>query len=599
MAAELVFVEGAAAIAFIVAGTALCVRYLAAAETVFGMRSSALALVIPIFGPAGCAVVEALQPHHPIRAISMGFSLANVAILLIVGAWSISLGIRSINARIFQYFLLCIPIPIVSEWTLADGKITHFEAVALILIYAAFVGTIWWFDRSSVAPGKEIRARRLNIPASAALLAGVAITLIGSVWLIGCAHLAIVDWHRRSFASSFAGLGTIAQIATFVWISMRCERSELAVAGVVGTLAFNATVTLGVFGLTSHHNQIDPSVYTIQAIATLLVPAILFPLAFKQTKRLLSGDIRSDTDAHMDNIFAWRNLKRDLSNYQLLGHRNVDGNLVTGMNSGTHWVTVMLATAIAKHHGLALPKYFSFTAAGDLVGIPSALVRRPGIPAIALSHNHPAAPLAWPILRKLVPIPKQVVLVRDIREVLISAYAKWIPEREISFSDFVRGDPTNRRGYLCDVWWYISYLNRWGDVKAGAPHETLVVRYEDMVAEPAHWLRRISDHFGLNLSDRAIETALALRDKKAVLARRDPNDTERVIAAPGAKADIRFSEADLRELRSILSRHLRYDYGYDYGLKDTTLIPIRGLDLVPQDNNALADVPQMLRARSG
>jgi Ca2+/Na+ antiporter len=599
MAAELVFVEGAAAIAFIVAGTALCVRYLAAAETVFGMRSSALALVIPIFGPAGCAVVEALQPHHPIRAISMGFSLANVAILLIVGAWSISLGIRSINARIFQYFLLCIPIPIVSEWTLADGKITHFEAVALILIYAAFVGTIWWFDRSSVAPGKEIPTRRLNIPASAALLAGVAITLIGSVWLIGCAHLAIVDWHRRSFASSFAGLGTIAQIATFVWISMRCERSELAVAGVVGTLAFNATVTLGVFGLTSHHNQIDPSVYTIQAIATLLVPAILFPLAFKQTKRLLSGDIRSDTDAHMDNIFAWRNLKRDLSNYQLLGHRNVDGNLVTGMNSGTHWVTVMLATAIAKHHGLALPKYFSFTAAGDLVGIPSALVRRPGIPAIALSHNHPAAPLAWPILRKLVPIPKQVVLVRDIREVLISAYAKWIPEREISFSDFVRGDPTNRRGYLCDVWWYISYLNRWGDVKAGAPHETLVVRYEDMVAEPAHWLRRISDHFGLNLSDRAIETALALRDKKAVLARRDPNDTERVIAAPGAKADIRFSEADLRELRSILSRHLRYDYGYDYGLKDTTLIPIRGLDLVPQDNNALADVPQMLRARSG
>jgi Ca2+/Na+ antiporter len=600
MAAELVFVEGAAAIAFIVAGAALGVRYLAAAETVFGMRSSALALVIPIFGPAGCAVVEALQPHHPIRAISMGFSLANVAILLIVGAWSISLGIRSINARIFQYFLLCIPIPIVSEWTLADGKITHFEAVALILIYAAFVGTIWWFDRSSVAPGKEIRARRLNIPASAALLAGVAITLIGSVWLIGCAHLAIVDWHRRSFASSFAGLGTIAQIATFVWISMRCERSELAVAGVVGTLAFNATVTLGVFGLTSHHNQIDPSVYTIQAIATLLVPAILFPLAFKQTKRLLSGDIRSDTDAHMDNIFAWRNLKRDLSNYQLLGHRNVDGNLVTGMNSGTHWVTVMLATAIAKHHGLALPKYFSFTAAGDLVGIPSALVRRPGIPAIALSHNHPAAPLAWPILRKLVPIPKQVVLVRDIREVLISAYAKWIPEREISFSDFVRGDPTNRRGYLCDVWWYISYLNRWGDVKAGAPGDTLVVRYEDMVAEPAHWLRRISDHFGLNLSDRAIETALALRDKKAVLARRDPNDTERVIAAPEAKADIRFSEADLRELRSILSRHLRYDYGYDYGLKDTTLIPIRGLDLVPQDNNAPADVvPQMLRARSG
>jgi hypothetical protein len=529
----------------------------------------------------------------------MGFSLASAVILLIAGAWSLWLGIRSINARTFQYFLLSVPIPIISEWTLADSKITHFEAFALILIYAAFVGSTWWLGRLSVAPAAEERVQRLRGPALAGLLAGVAITAFGSALLIGCAHLALLDWHRRSFASSLAGLGTIAQVATFVWLSMRQERSELAVAGVVGTLAFNSTVTLAVFGLTAHHNWIDPSAYTIEAIATLLVPAILFPLAFKQTKRLIAGRQKTDSDIHMDNIFAWRNLKRDLSNYQLLHHRNVDGNLITGMNSGTHWVTVMLATAIAKHHGLALPKYFSFTAAGDLVGIPSALVRRPGIPAIALSHNHPAAPLAWPILRKLGPIPKQVVLVRDIREVMVSAYVKWFPEREIPFSDFVRGDPTNRRGYLCDVWWYMSYLNRWGDVKAGAPDETLVVRYEDMVTEPALWLRRISDHFGLNLNERAIEAALTLRDKDAANARRDPKDTERVIAPPEAKADVRFSEADLRELRSILSRHLRYDYGYDYGLKDTSLIPIRGLDLTPQDNLPEALVPRMLRARSG
>lgn len=599
MAAELVFVEGAAAIALIVAGTALCVRFLAAAETVFGVRSTALALVIPIFGPAGCAVIEALQPHHPIRAISMGLSLASAATLLIAGAWSLWLGIRSINARTFQYFLLSVPIPIISELTLADSKITHFEAFALILIYFVFVASTWWLDRPSIAPSAEERVRRLSGPALVGLLAGVAVTAVGSAWLVSCAHLALLDWHRRSFATSFAGLGTIAQIATFVWISMRRQRSEIAVAGVVGTLAFNSTVTLGVFGLTAHHNWIDPSAYTIEAIATILVPAILFPLAFKQTKRLISGGRKTDSDVHMDNIFAWRNLKRDLSNFQLLHHRNVDGNLVTGMNSGTHWVTVMLATAIAKHHGLALPKYFSFTAAGDLVGIPSALVRRPGIPAIALSHNHPAALLAWPLLRKLVPIPKQVVLVRDIREVMVSAYVKWIPEREISFSDFVRGDPTNRRGYLCDVWWYMSYLNRWGDVKASAPDETMVVRYEDMVAEPALWLRRISDHFGLNLTDKAIEAALTFRDKDAVIAKRDPKDTERVVAAPEAKADVRFSEADLRELRSILSRHLRYDYGYDYGLRDTPLIPIRGLELVPQDNAPAELVPQMLRARSG
>ena len=560
--------EGVAAIALIVAGTVLCARVLAASETVLGLHTSALALVVPIFGPAGFAVFEALRLHQPIRAISIGFSLASATALLVLGAWSLWLGIRSIDARIFRYFVLSVPIPLVSMLALADSRISQFEAFTLVLVYAAFIASTWWLDRrDATAPNEPIPARKSTF---AVFALGCGVATLGSAMLLD----------GPAFGSSFAALGTVTQIMAFVWVSMRRQRSDLAAVGAIGALAFNSTVVLAVLGLTVRHRLVDPNPYAFAAIAALLVPAVLFPLAFKQTKRERS----SESDVHMDNIFAWRNLKRDLSNFQLLHHRNVDGNLVTGMNSGTHWVTVMLATAIAKHHGLALPKYFSFTAAGDLVGIPSALVRRPGIPAIALSHNHPAALLASPLVRRLVPIPKQVVLVRDIREVLISAYVKWFPEREIPFSDFVRGDPTNRRGYLCDVWWYLSYLNRWGDVKASAPEETLVVRYEDIVANPAYWLRRMSDHFGLGLSHQAIEAALALRDKEAALAKRDPNDKERVIAAPDSKTDVRFSEADLRQLRSILSRHLRYDYGYDYGLKGTTLLPMDGLGRAVQDN---------------
>jgi cation:H+ antiporter len=570
---EKVALEALGGIVLIGLGTALSVRFLDAAESVFGIRRTAIALILPLFGPAGLAAIEAMSPHHSIRTVSIGFSLANAATMLVAGAWGVRLGIKSIDARAFQYFLFAIPIPIVSVLALADSMITHFEAITLIVIYIAFVGAAWWFDRREGRPPPSERPSLL--PSLAVLAIGCAITLGGSAILISCARTAVRGWHEPPFGSSFAALGMVAQILAFVWVSMRQSRSDLAVAGVVGSFAFNSTVTLGIFGLTSHHHQqIDPSAFAIAALAALIVPAVLFPLAFKQTKRSPADAERRASDAHMDNIFAWRNLKRDLSNFQLLHHRKVDGNLVTGMNSGTHWVTVMLATAIAEQHGLSLPRFFSFDAASDLVGIPSNLVRRPGIPAIALSHNHPAAIVAWPIVRRLLPYPKQVVLVRDIREVLISAYVKWMPNREVPFSDFVRGDPTNRRGYLCDVWWYLSYLNRWGDVKASAPRDTLVVRYEDMVDDPALWLRRIGDHFGLHLDDRAIAAALTLRDKGAAQARRDPKDTEAVIADPAAKARVRFSEDDMRELRSILARHLRYDYGYDYGLTGVSLIPI-------------------------
>jgi Ca2+/Na+ antiporter len=591
-AGSAVMLEGLLSLFLISLGTALSVRFLDSAETLFGIRRSAFALVLPVFGPAGFAALEAFSIHHSIRTVSIGFSLGSAAVLLTAGVWAAHLGIKAINARIFQYFLFAVPIPLISVLALADSIITHFEAVALIVIYVGFIAAAWWFDRMESRPRAPSSGRHTLWMGVAMLAIGCAVTMLGSVLLLSCARMAIKVWQEKTAALAFAGLGTVAQLSTLIWLAMRQSRSELAVAGVIGSLAFSSTVTLGIFGFTARSNQLDPSAYTLAAFATLIVPAILLPLALKQSKKTPPDALRRASDAHLDNIFAWRNLKRDLSDFQLLHHRNVDGNLVAGMNSGTHWVTVMLATAIAAEHNLPLPKYFSFDAAADIVGIPSKLVRRPGIPAIALSHNHPAALVAWPIVRRLLPYPKQVVLVRDIREVLISAYVKWIPDGEVSFSDFVRGDPGNRRGYLCDVWWYLSYLNRWGDVKASAPQDTLVVRYEDMVEDPALWLRRIGDHFGLKLGDGAIAAALALRDKDVVRARRDPKDTEAVIADPAKKARVRFTDADISELRSILARHLRYDYGYDYGLEGSSLIPINAMSCrAPNDLRASRAAP--------
>ncbi|HUO92387.1 MAG TPA: hypothetical protein VMU22_05660, partial [Rhizomicrobium sp.] len=311
--------EGAAAIALILSGTMLCVRSLAASESIIGLRSSALALVVPLFGPGSFAVLEALRLHQPIRAISMGFSLASATALLALGAWSLWLGIRSIDARIFRYFVLSAPIPVMSMLALADSRISQFEAFTLLLIYAAFLASIWWLDRD-VAP---LASWQHGTPQTtkfmfAAFIVGGCVAALGSVALLDATRAAIWDRQQLTVSSSFAALGTIAQVAAFVWGSMRKQRSDLAAVGAIGVLAFNSTVVLAVLGLTARHRWVDPDPYAFAAIAALAVPAVLFPLAFKQTKRERS----SGSDFHMDNIFAWRNLKRDLSNFQLLHHRN-------------------------------------------------------------------------------------------------------------------------------------------------------------------------------------------------------------------------------------------------------------------------------------
>ena len=50
--------------------------------------------------------------------------------------------------------------------------------------------------------------------------------------------------------------------------------------------------------------------------------------------------------------FVVRVLCADLANFFLLQFRSVDGFLITGKNSGTHWLKLMLSCAIAEEFGV-------------------------------------------------------------------------------------------------------------------------------------------------------------------------------------------------------------------------------------------------------
>jgi len=547
---------------------------LSSVRTVRGVPRCAIAVLLPAFGPLGVTVLEALLFHSTLKTISFGFPLASIVALFMATYLAVVLGIRSLDVRSFRYLSLCAPISVVCVLALADGRITPIESLSLVGSYGVFVLLNWWLESACgpCRPAADQDCLRRAPGALTPLVLGIAVAAAGSGLLV---HGAVGGPASVIGRQSLLGMEAIAALLIFVSVALRRQASDLAIASVAGFLSFSSAVTLGVFGMTAHDPSLDPVVHVVAAMAIFVIPAILLPVAMNQPEQFTADDHRRHSESHMDNIFAWRNLKRDLSNYQLLSNRDVDGNLVTGMNSGTHWLSVMLANAIARQHGLALPKFFSFDAAGHPVGTPRALMRRPGIPAIALYHNQPAAPLAWPIVRRFVFLPKQVVLVRDIRDVLISAYVKWLQGREIPFSEFVRGDPGSRHGYLCDVWWYVSFLNRWGDMKRCAPEDTLIVRYEDLVEDTAYWLRRVGEHFGLGLCADAINAALALREKDAAQVWLDPK-TKRVIQDPKAKSAIQFSDDDMRALRRILERHLRYDFGYDYGLQGAPLIRLQG-----------------------
>jgi hypothetical protein len=263
-----------------------------------------------------------------------------------------------------------------------------------------------------------------------------------------------------------------------------------------------------------------------------------------------------------DTVFRLHCLNRDCFNLSLLKYMNFSGFLITGQHSGTHWIKWMLSHAIAHHYQVPPPVYFNNHSSNSLVGHPKHPRCYPALPRIASSHSIPPYPLQWQWLRRMRPPPPYAVVLRDVRDVLISNYEKWQATYRVPFSQYVAGDPRSRT-YVCDVWWYIRFANRWGEIARRYPRETLVLRYEDFAHNPLESLRRLCRHFRLNLTEEDLRAGIEVGSKEVMVRHQDPGIDEKPVRLDG-QGSTSFSPDDLALLNRILERHLRHDFGYGY-----------------------------------
>jgi hypothetical protein len=278
--------------------------------------------------------------------------------------------------------------------------------------------------------------------------------------------------------------------------------------------------------------------------------------------------VRPATDNHAPRAhwlppalrFLIRTVRADLGNFYFVQHRGIDGFVVTGKNSGSHWLKYMLSAGIAAKYGLPLPAFSTGQTADDIVGHPARARRHKGIPLIGTSHTIPSA-LHRFIPRSLARRPPIVVMVRAIEDALQSNYRKWRDQYGAPPADFAQGDPSGKR-FVADVWWYIYFFNRWGRWAEADPARILVVRYEDLQADPSVWLPRIASHLGLGFDARATEAALQYTSKDVIRERQDPNAGEVIVPDPVRVPPFAFAPAEMRTIRDTLARHLRYRFGY-------------------------------------
>jgi uncharacterized membrane protein YkvA (DUF1232 family) len=263
------------------------------------------------------------------------------------------------------------------------------------------------------------------------------------------------------------------------------------------------------------------------AVARLMIPSAFLENIGEVTRQQVVFPTRPGLRRAL--WFMLRVLRADLGNFFLYQYRGVDGFLVTSKNSGTHWLKFMLSCEIAEQYGVPLPRRSSGAGADDIIGHP----RRPGLhshlPRFGSTHTIPSIAFRWTWLAWLLRHPPVVVLVRDIRAAMVSHFVKYEDQYK-GFSRYVRGDPSGKR-YVADLWWFMHFFNRWGDVALARPRDVLVVRYEELLADPAVCLRRVAVHLGIELGDHAIAAALRMGDRDTIRSLLDPNDHQLIAAA--------------------------------------------------------------------
>ncbi len=242
-----------AGVALIVWGAETFAEHLSVASVRLGVSSFAMALLLAGAEPEEVATAVTASARD-LPAIAFGDVIgANVAVCLVavgVGAWVAPL---PFGPRVRRYAVAGLPLGALAATVSWDGRVGRVEALVLVAAYVAFVATIWAIERRPPALGEtaELAEAAERPPGRVGrelglVLVGLAAMAVGaSVLVEGVRRLSGIESTQTKLGLTVVGLATAFELVVLAWSAARRGMTEAVVAAVVGSYAYNATMTLG------------------------------------------------------------------------------------------------------------------------------------------------------------------------------------------------------------------------------------------------------------------------------------------------------------------------------------------------------------------
>ena len=158
-----------------------------------------------------------------------------------------------VGRRVRRYAVGAAAAGLLAVGALLDGRVSRVEGGLLLVAYAVLVGAVWRLERTPPAIGELAALDDDDLsprsPALALLLAvvGLALMTAGGAAAVEGAVRVVAALGRTDEAVGLVvlGLATTAELFALVPAAARRGVEEVAVAAVVGSAAYNATMTLG------------------------------------------------------------------------------------------------------------------------------------------------------------------------------------------------------------------------------------------------------------------------------------------------------------------------------------------------------------------
>jgi cation:H+ antiporter len=282
-------------VAAIVWGAETFAQHLGAAAVRLRVSSFALALLLAGAEPEELATTIAATLRGA-PAIAFGDVIgANIAICLV------ALGVGAIVAplpfgkRVMRYALFGLPIGVAAVAFIWDGQVLRLEGAILLALYSLYIGIIWVVERQPPAMGETgaldeaaealaqggIDQRKSRVGRELGLVAaGLVAMAFGSVLLVEAVRqITHVEETQTTLALTIVGFATAFELVILCWSAARQGATEVVVAGVVGSFAYNVTMTLGAAALIRPLSITDATLLHGPAIAMLLALVLVILLA--------------------------------------------------------------------------------------------------------------------------------------------------------------------------------------------------------------------------------------------------------------------------------------------------------------------------------